>query len=91
MDRLNVHVPVKLGKVAVVWQTYETGDGTGKIHRRLKQGRGPTVNIKGTIRATIVVSGVRSPYILSNIQESVSNNMEYDLEEDLDLGLETFE
>lgn len=48
-------------------------------------------DLQGTIRATIVVSGVRSPYILSNIQESTSNSMDYDLEEDLDLGLETFE
>ncbi|NHJ04493.1 MAG: cell division protein FtsZ [Candidatus Heimdallarchaeota archaeon] len=48
-------------------------------------------DLKGTIRATIVVSGVRSPYILSNIQDTSTLGLEYDLEEDLDLGLETFE
>ncbi|NHJ88007.1 MAG: cell division protein FtsZ [Asgard group archaeon] len=47
-------------------------------------------NLQGTIRATIVVSGVKSPYILSNIQNYDSSE-EYDFEEDLDLGLETFE
>jgi cell division protein FtsZ len=49
-------------------------------------------DLQGTIRATIVVSGVRSPYILSNIEsESPTNGLNYDLEEELDLGLETFE
>ncbi len=48
-------------------------------------------DLQGTIRATIVVSGVRSPYILSNLQDSISSDMDYDLEDDLDLGLETFE
>ena len=48
-------------------------------------------DLQGTIRATIVVSGVRSPYILSNLQDAHSSSMDYDLEEDLDLGLETFE
>jgi cell division protein FtsZ len=47
--------------------------------------------LQGTIRATIIVSGVRSPYILSNIQDINSLGLDYDLEEDLDLGLETFE
>ncbi len=48
-------------------------------------------DLQGTIRATIIVSGVRSPYILSNIQDINSLGLDYDLEEDLDLGLETFE
>lgn len=48
-------------------------------------------DLQGTIRATIVVSGVRSPYILSNIQDTPSTSLDYDLEDDLDLGLETFE
>lgn len=46
--------------------------------------------LEGTIRATIIVSGVRSPYIISNIQEDALG-MDVLLEEDLDLGLETFE
>ncbi|MCK5047389.1 MAG: hypothetical protein KAS22_12465, partial [Candidatus Heimdallarchaeota archaeon] len=48
-------------------------------------------DLQGTIRATIIVSGVRSPYILSNISDINSLGLDYDLEEDLDLGLETFE
>ena len=45
----------------------------------------------GSIKATIVVSGVRSPYIISNIQEANPMGIDYDYAEDLDLGLETFE
>ncbi len=48
-------------------------------------------DMSGTIKATIVVSGVRSPYIISNIQETNPLGVDFDYEEDLDLGLETFE
>ena len=49
-------------------------------------------DLQGKIRATIVVSGVRSPYIMSNFgAESTPNTMDYDLAEDLDLGLDTIE
>ncbi|MGC9780425.1 MAG: cell division protein FtsZ [Candidatus Heimdallarchaeota archaeon] len=48
-------------------------------------------DLQGIIRATIVVSGVRSPYILSNIQDSNALGLDIDFEEDLDLGLETFQ
>lgn len=44
--------------------------------------------LQGTIRATIVVSGVSSPYILSNIQDASTLGMEYDLQEELDLGIQ---
>jgi len=46
--------------------------------------------LEGTIRATIIVSGVRSPYILANIQDEALG-LDALLEEELDLGLETFE
>lgn len=45
-------------------------------------------DLKGTIRATIVVSGVSSPYILSNIQDSSTHGMEFDLQDELDLGIQ---
>jgi cell division protein FtsZ len=48
-------------------------------------------DMQGTIRATIVVSGVRSPYILSNIHESSDYSSDYDYAEELDFGLEKFE
>ncbi|MEA2070291.1 MAG: cell division protein FtsZ [Asgard group archaeon] len=48
--------------------------------------------LQGIIRATIVVSGVRSPYILSNIKGETSGmGIDMELEEELDLGLETFQ
>jgi cell division protein FtsZ len=47
-------------------------------------------DLAGTIKATIVVSGVRSPYIIANLQETNPLGLEYDYE-DLDLGLEKFE
>ncbi|MFW9924758.1 MAG: cell division protein FtsZ [Candidatus Thorarchaeota archaeon] len=45
-------------------------------------------DLKGTIRATIVVSGVNSPYILSNIQDSSTLGMDFDLQDELDLGIQ---
>jgi len=48
-------------------------------------------DLQGTIRATIVVSGVRSPYILSNIHETNDYSSDYDYAEELDFGLEKFE
>jgi cell division protein FtsZ len=48
-------------------------------------------DLQGTIRATIVVSGVQSPYILANMQDTTIPGTDYDLTEELDLGLETFE
>jgi len=47
--------------------------------------------LQGTIRATIVVSGVRSPYILSNISDTSDYSSDYDYTEELDFGLEKFE
>ncbi|MHA1211604.1 MAG: cell division protein FtsZ [Candidatus Heimdallarchaeota archaeon] len=47
--------------------------------------------LSGVIRATIIVSGVRSPYIIANIQDSNTIISDFDLQEELDLGIETFE
>lgn len=48
-------------------------------------------DLQGSIRATIIVSGVNSPYILSNLEGDEYSSMGYDLEEELDLGLDTFQ
>ena len=48
-------------------------------------------DLSGVIRSTIIVSGVRSPYIISNIQDASSLESDFDLEEELDLGIDTFE
>ncbi|MBD3190771.1 MAG: cell division protein FtsZ [Candidatus Heimdallarchaeota archaeon] len=48
-------------------------------------------DLQGSIRATIIVSGVNSPYIISNLESDEYSSMGYDLEEELDLGLDTFQ